>query len=91
MSPHFDSVNTGELPTSECNQYGSDFFIASMHKSTLSTNNFGKNQFGKNTRSKLFLEFLGEYNGVRLKNFQRIEQKLENAFLAKFSILLTNS
>ena len=42
----------------------------------------------KNTRNKIFLEILGDYNGVCLKNFQRIEQKLENAFLAKFSILL---
>ena len=39
-------------------------------------------------RNKMFLEFSGEYNGVCLKNFQRIEQKLENAFLAKFSIFL---
>ena len=36
----------------------------------------------------MFLEFLGDYNGVCLKNFQRKEQKLENAFLAKISILL---
>ena len=42
----------------------------------------------KSTRNKIFLEFSGDHNGVCLKNFQRIEQKLENAFLAKFSILL---
>ena len=42
----------------------------------------------KSTRSKIFLEFSGDYNGVCLKNFQRIEQKLENAFLAKLFILL---
>ena len=42
----------------------------------------------KSNRNKIFLEFLGDYNGVCLKNFQRIEQNLENAFLAKFPILL---
>ena len=42
----------------------------------------------KSTRNKIFSKFLGDYNGVRLKKFQQIEQKLENAFLAKFSILL---
>ena len=42
----------------------------------------------KSTRNKIFLEFSGDYNGVCLKNFQRIEQKLENAFLAKLFILL---
>ena len=36
----------------------------------------------------MFLEVLGDYNGVCLKNIQRIEQKLENAFLANISILL---
>ena len=41
----------------------------------------------KSTRNKIFLEVSGDYNGVCLKNFQRIEQKLENAFLAKFSML----
>ena len=40
-----------------------------MHKSTLSTNNFGKNHLDKSTRDKIFLEFLGDYNGVCLKNF----------------------
>ena len=59
-----------------------------MHTSTLSTNNFGNNHFGQKYQKKFFLEFLGEYNGVCLKNFQRIEQKLEKAFLAEFSILL---
>ena len=38
----------------------------------------------KSTRKKIFSEFLGNYNGVCLKNFQRIEQKLKNAFLAIF-------
>ena len=61
-----------------------------MHESTLSTNNFGNNHFGQKSRNKIFLEFSGDYNGVCLKNFQRIEQKLENAFLAKFSILFEN-
>ena len=42
----------------------------------------------KSTRIKIFLEFLGDYNGVCLENFQRLEQKLENAFLASISILL---
>ena len=42
----------------------------------------------KSTRNKIFLDFSGDYNGVCLKNLQRIEQKLNYAFLAKFSILL---
>ena len=45
----------------------------------------------KSTRNKIFLEFSGvfvTYNGVCLRNFQRIEEKLVNAFLAKISILL---
>ena len=58
-----------------------------MHKSTLSTTNFGNNLFDKSTRNKIFLEFLGDYNGVCLKNFQQLEPKLENALLATFSIL----
>ena len=45
----------------------------------------------KSTRNKIFLEFSGDYNGVCLKNFQRIEPKLDNAVLAKLSILLTIS
>ena len=36
----------------------------------------------KRTKNKIFVEFSGDYNGVSLKNFQRIEPKLENAFLA---------
>ena len=40
----------------------------------------------KSTRNKIFLEFSGDYNGYCLKNFQRIEQKLENAFLAEVFI-----
>ena len=42
----------------------------------------------KSTRNKIFLEFSGDYNGVCLKNFQQIEQELENAFLTKLCILL---
>ena len=38
----------------------------------------------------MFLEISGDCNGVCLKNFQRIEQKLENAFLAKVSIFFEN-
>ena len=59
-----------------------------MHKSTLSTNNFGNNNFGQEYQKKIVLEFSGDYNGVCLKNFQRIEQELENEFLAEISILL---
>ena len=71
--------------------YSSDFIINAttlMHKSTLSTNNFGKNHFGQKYQKQNVLRIFRDYNGVCLKNFQRIEQKLENAFLAKFSILL---
>ena len=60
-----------------------------MHKSTLSTS--GRIILDKSTRNRIFLEFLGDYNGVCLKNFQQIEQKVESAFLAKFSILLRTS
>ena len=55
-----------------------------MHKSTLNTNNFGNNHLDKSTRNKIFLKFFGDYNGVCLKNLQRIEQKLENAFWPNF-------
>ena len=61
-----------------------------MHKSTLSTNNFRNNHFGLKYQEKIFLEIL-EFNGVCLKNFQPIEQKPENAFLAKFSIFCRTS
>ena len=47
--------------------------------------------FDKSTRNKIFLEYLGDYNGVCLENFHLVEQKLKNAFLAKLSILLTIS
>ena len=57
-----------------------------MHKLTLSANNFGSNHFGQKYQKHNFLEFL-DYNGVYLKNFRQIEQKLENAFTAKFSTL----
>ena len=55
-----------------------------MHESTLSTNNFGNNHFGQKYKKQKKLEV---YNGVCLKNFQWIEQKLGKAFLAKFSII----
>ena len=60
-----------------------------MRKSTLSTNNFGRNHFGQKYQKKILLQFLGDYNGVCLKNLLEtaIEQKLKTAFLAKFSIL----
>ena len=32
--------------------------------------NFGNNHFGQNTREKIFLEVLGEYNGVCSEIFQ---------------------
>ena len=35
----------------------------------------------------MFLEILEDYSEVWLKSFQRIEQKLENAFLANFSFI----
>ena len=44
----------------------------------------------ESTRNKIFLKILGDYNGVSLKNLQQMEQKLENAFLGKLSILLSN-
>ena len=56
--------------------------------STLNMNNFGNNDFGQKYQKQNILEFSGDYNGVCLKNFQRREQKLENAFLAKLFILL---
>ena len=56
-------------------------------KSILSTINFGNIHFRQKYRNKIFVEISEDYNGVCLKkNFQRMEQKLENAFLAKFSI-----
>ena len=54
-----------------------------MHRSTLSMDNFGNNLFGHFEsfwNKQNILEFLGDYKGVRLKNFQRIEQKLEKNF-----------
>ena len=60
-----------------------------MHKSTSSANNFGNNHFGQKYKKQNILGiFIGDYNGVCLKYFQLIKQKLENAFLAEFSILL---
>ena len=60
----------------------------SMHKSTSITNNFGKTHFGQNYQKQKIQEISEDYNGVCLKKFQRKEQKLENAFLAKFSTFL---
>ena len=40
----------------------------------------------KSSGNKFFSEILEDYNGVGLKNFRRMEQKLENAFFAKFFI-----
>ena len=54
-----------------------------MHKSTLSTNIFGNDHFGQKYQKQKKLKILGYYKGVWLKNFQRIEQKLENAFFGQ--------
>ena len=62
-----------------------------MHKSTLSTNNFGNNHFGQKCQKQNILRIFRRLLWFCLKNFQRIEQKLENTFLANFSILLTIS
>ena len=58
-----------------------------MLQSTLSKNNFGNNHFGQKYQRQNFVRILGDYNDVCLKKFLGIEQKLENAFLVKFSIL----
>ena len=55
-----------------------------MQKSSLSTNN----HIGQKYQRQNILRIFGDYNGVCLKNFQQIQQKVEKAFLAKFSILL---
>ena len=44
----------------------------------------------KSAGNKLFLENLVDSNGVSVKNFQLIEQKIENAFLAKVFISSEN-
>ena len=62
-----------------------------MHKATLSTNNSGLIILDKNTRNKIFFEILEDYNGICLKNFQRIQKELENAFSAKISIFSRTS
>ena len=36
------------------------------------------------SNEQFFLEIFGEYNGVCSRNFQRMQQKLENAFSANF-------
>ena len=51
-----------------------------MHKSTLSSNNFGNNHFGQKYQKHYILKKLEDYSGICLKTFQRIEQKLENEF-----------
>ena len=51
---------------------------------TLSTNNFGNNHFGKSSENKIFLDILEDYNSVCSKNFQQMQQKLENAFWPNF-------
>ena len=61
-----------------------------MNKWTLSTNNFEKTILDKNTSNKIFFEILEDYIGVYSTNLHGIEQKLENAFLAKFSIFFEN-
>ena len=53
-----------------------------IYQSILSGNNFGITILDKSGKNKIFLDILEDYNGVCLKNFQRVEQKLENAFLA---------
>ena len=39
---------------------------------------------------KIFLEFIEDYNGLHLKNFHRVEPKLEIAFLAQFWTFFEN-
>ena len=38
----------------------------------------------KSIRNKIFLEVLEDYNGVHVRNLQRMDQKLENAFCQTF-------
>ena len=45
-----------------------------MHKSNLSTNNFGNNHFGQKHQKQNFLSISEDFNGVCLKSFQPIEQ-----------------
>ena len=52
---------------------------------TLRTTNFRKIHFGQKYQKQNILEIIEEYDGVGLKNFQPMQQKLENAFLAKLS------
>ena len=40
----------------------------------------------KSSKNKIFPEILGDYNGVSLKNIQRMEQKLEKSFFSNFFI-----
>ena len=55
-----------------------------IHKSTLSTNNFGIFILDKSIGTKIFLEISEVYNGICLKKFQRLEQKLEMRFCRNF-------
>ena len=57
-----------------------------MHKSTLSTNNFGNNHFGQKCQKQMILRNVRKLYWCLFEKFQWIEQKLENAFLVKFSI-----
>ena len=60
---------------------------SSMLKSTLSTNISENTHFGQKYQKKIFLEFSGDYTGVCLRHFQRIERKLDNAFGLIFNFL----
>ena len=48
----------------------------SMHNSTLCTNKLGNVHFEQNYGKQNILIFLRDHNGVCLKNFQWLEQKL---------------
>ena len=49
-----------------------------------------KKNFGQNSRNKIFLKILN-YNGVCLKNFQRMEQRLAKAVFCQTFHFLKNS
>ena len=54
-----------------------------IHKSTLSMNNFRNNHFGQKYQKEIFFKILEVYRGGCLKNFQRVERKLDR-FLTNF-------
>ena len=59
--------------------------------STLSTNTYESIHLGqKKSKNKMFLEILEEYKGACWTNFRQVQQKRQNAFLAKRSIFLRN-